>query len=159
MVPASPEGRRMAKQRPWEVSQTGALKLAGLFGLPLACAASSPVPWTEKCTGTSASGIRGRLFWQAAHLVEVLRATVHVYLTFQRSSAATDLTYIVQASGDLVDWSTVLATSVGGAATAGPGFVSEIGPAPTFLVEVRDIQPVNATAGSRRFLRLKVTSP
>ena len=83
----------------------------------------------------------------------------YAYITFHRSSLATDLTYIVQASSDLVDWTQVLATSAGGAATTGPGFVSETGPAPTFLVEVRDTQPVNTTTGSRRFLRLKVTSP
>lgn len=35
----------------------------------------------------------------------------------------------------------------------------ETGVAAMYLVEVRDTQPVNATTGPRRFLRLRVTLP
>ena len=81
-----------------------------------------------------------------------------VYLTFQRSSVATDLTYYVEASADLQSW-TIIATSSGGAPTTGAGFVAETGSAPNFTVEVRDTQPVNAMTAPRRFLRLRVTTP
>jgi hypothetical protein len=57
-------------------------------------------------------------------------------MIFTRSSAATDLTYIVQGSSDLAAW-TDLASSFAGGATSGAGFVSP---------------------GGQRFLRLKVIS-
>lgn len=79
-------------------------------------------------------------------------------LTFQRSSVATDLTYFVEASGDLQSWN-VIATSIGGAPTTGPGFVQETGSAPTFQVEVRDTVPVDPPTGGPRFLRLRITTP
>ncbi|MBS0658714.1 MAG: hypothetical protein JSR82_10775 [Verrucomicrobia bacterium] len=82
----------------------------------------------------------------------------YVYITFNRSSVATDLTYVVQSSPDLQTWTTI-ATSSGGATTSGPGFVSETGTAPTFNVEVRDTQPVDPVTGARRFLRLQVSTP
>jgi Metallo-peptidase family M12B Reprolysin-like len=82
----------------------------------------------------------------------------YVYITFPRSSVATDLTYIVEASTDLQTW-TNIASSSGGAVTSGPGFVGETGAAPTFTVEVRDIVPVDPVNGPKRFLRLRVTTP
>ncbi|MBS0661021.1 MAG: hypothetical protein JSR82_22605 [Verrucomicrobia bacterium] len=82
----------------------------------------------------------------------------YVYLTFNRSSVATDLTYRVEASADLQTWTTI-ATSAAGAPTTGAGFVSETGTAPTFTVEVRDTQPVDPVTGARRFLRLQVSTP
>ena len=77
---------------------------------------------------------------------------------FSRSSVATDLTYTVQASADLQTW-TDLASSSGGAATTGPGFVQESGSAPVFNVEVRDVVPVDPVTGPQRFLRLRVSTP
>ncbi len=82
----------------------------------------------------------------------------YFYITFNRSSVATDLTYRVQVSADLQTWSTI-STSTAGAATSGSGFVGETGPAPTFNVEVRDIQRVDPITGAHRFLRLQVTTP
>ena len=82
----------------------------------------------------------------------------YVYITFPRSSVATDLTYVVEASADLQTW-TQIASSSGGAVTSGPGFVGETGSAPTFTVEVRDTQPVDPITGPKRFLRLRVTTP
>jgi hypothetical protein len=82
----------------------------------------------------------------------------YLSMTFHRSSAATDLTYAVQASSDLVTW-TSIAISAGGAPTSGVGFVSETGAAPNLTVEVRDTVPVTGVAGDKRFLRLKVTTP
>ena len=79
-------------------------------------------------------------------------------IAFTRSSVATDLTYIVEVSSDLSHWTTV-ATSSGGAATTGPGFVGETGTAPNYLVEARDTQLVGDPNAPRRFLRLRVTSP
>ena len=79
-------------------------------------------------------------------------------MTFTRSSLATDLTYIVQGSSDLTNW-TDLGTSSGGLATSGAGFITETGSAPTFTVEVRDIVPYDPSAMGKRFIRLKITSP
>jgi subtilisin-like proprotein convertase family protein len=84
--------------------------------------------------------------------------TKYLSMTFHRSSLATDLTYIVQASSDLTSW-TDLGTSPAGAITSGPGFISETGAAPTFNVEVRDILPYDPNAMAKRFIRLKITSP
>jgi hypothetical protein len=84
--------------------------------------------------------------------------TNYLSITFARSSLATDLTYTVQASSDLATW-TDLASSVGGAPTAGAGFVSETGSAPLFTVEVRDTVAIDGTPDLKRFLRLKVTAP
>ena len=84
--------------------------------------------------------------------------TKYLSMTFNRSSLATDITYIVQGSSDLVNW-TALGTSSGGAVTTGPGFVAETGSAPTFSVEVRDTVPFNPNGNVTRFMRLEVTSP
>jgi hypothetical protein len=82
----------------------------------------------------------------------------YLSMTFTRSSVATDLTYTVQGTDNLTTW-TNLATSVAGGAMSGPGFVTEIGPAPLFTVEVRDTVPIDGTPGAKRFLRLQVSSP
>jgi hypothetical protein len=84
--------------------------------------------------------------------------TNYLSLTFTRSSVATDLTYTVQGSSDLNNWSD-LASSTGGAPTIGAGFVSETGAAPLITVEVRDTVPSDGTPGLKRFMRLKVTAP
>jgi hypothetical protein len=84
--------------------------------------------------------------------------TKYLSMTFNRSSLATDLTYIVQASSDLATWKD-LGTSAAGAVTSGPGFVAETGSAPTFNVEVRDTVPYDPNAMAKRFIRLKITSP
>ena len=83
--------------------------------------------------------------------------TRYLSLTFTRSSVATDLTYSVQASSDLIGWSN-LALSSAGNAMSGPGLVSETGAAPAFTVEVRDIIPFTP-GGPNRYLRLQVTTP
>lgn len=84
--------------------------------------------------------------------------TLYLSMTFTRSSAATDLTYVAQGSSDLVNWS-ALGTSTAGGAMSGAGVVSDVGPAPFFAVEVRDTVPFSGAPGSQRFLRLQVTSP
>ncbi len=84
--------------------------------------------------------------------------TEYLSMTFHRSALATDLTYIVQGSGDLATW-TDLAISSGGAITSGAGFVGETGSAPNFNVEVHDIVPFDPNNTATRFLRLKITSP
>ncbi len=76
-------------------------------------------------------------------------------ITLVRSSVATDITYIVQGSSNLINWSD-LGTSAAGATMSGPGVVSENGSAPTYTDEVRDTIPLGVVP---RFLRLKVTSP
>ena len=84
--------------------------------------------------------------------------TKYLSMTFNRSVLATDITYIVQASSDLTNW-TDLGTSAGGAVTSGTGFVAETGAAPMFNVEVRDTVPYDPNAMTKRFIRLKITSP
>jgi hypothetical protein len=81
--------------------------------------------------------------------------TGYLSFIFNRSSVATDLTYVVEATTDFVDW-TALATSAGGAAMSGPGLVAETGAAPTFTEEVRDIVPVGTDP---RFIRLRISTP
>jgi hypothetical protein len=82
----------------------------------------------------------------------------YLSMTFTRSSLATDLTYIVQASSDLTNW-TDLGTSAAGGMTSGAGFVGETGSAPMFGVEVKDTVPYDPNAMVKRFMRLKITSP
>lgn len=84
--------------------------------------------------------------------------TIYLSMLFHRSSLATDLSYIVQGSSDLVTW-TDLGTSTAGGMTSGPGFVTETGSAPNFTVEVRDTVPDDGDPLTKRYLRLKVTSP
>jgi hypothetical protein len=84
--------------------------------------------------------------------------TKYLSMKFNRSSLATDLTYVVQGSSDLINWDD-LGTSSAGAATTGTGFVSETGSAPTFAVEVRDTVPYDPSMMTKRFIRLKITSP
>jgi glucose/arabinose dehydrogenase len=74
--------------------------------------------------------------------------------TFRRDPRAIDLTYRLQASTTLDDW-TDLAVSAGGSAPTGSGFQSEEeipDEAPFRAVVVRDTAP----AGSLRFIRLKL---
>jgi hypothetical protein len=84
--------------------------------------------------------------------------TKYLSMLFNRSSLATDLTYIVQASSDLTTW-TNLGTSSAGGMTSGAGFVTETGSAPSFTVEVRDTVPYDGNPLTKRFMRLKITSP
>ncbi|MFL6514347.1 MAG: reprolysin-like metallopeptidase [Chthoniobacterales bacterium] len=93
-------------------------------------------------------------------VVSIKKYGGHNYLSmiFQRSSSATDLTYTVQGSSDLVTW-TDLASSVGGGQTSGAGFVSETGTAPNLTVEVRDTVSTDNPPNGIRFLRLKISSP
>jgi hypothetical protein len=81
--------------------------------------------------------------------------TDYLSMTFTRVTTATDLTYIVQASPDLSNWTDV-GTSIGGAVTSGPGFVIETGTAPVKTVEVRDTVAYNATTAPNRFMRVKI---
>ena len=84
-----------------------------------------------------------------------LGAGTPLTITFRRDPLATDLTYQLQGSSDLVVWTT-LAQSVGGGAPTGAGFQSESeigGQAPFRNVIVTDTAP----AGPKRFFRLKVT--
>lgn len=81
--------------------------------------------------------------------------TDYASMTFTRVTTATDLTYIVQASPDLSNWIDV-GTSIGGAITAGPGFVIETGTAPVKTVEVRDTVAYNPVTAPQRFMRLKI---
>jgi subtilisin-like proprotein convertase family protein len=84
--------------------------------------------------------------------------TQYLSMTFHRSSLASDLTYTVQASGDLMNWIDI-GSSTAGAMTTGPGFVGETGSAPNFAVEVRDTVPYDVDSLTKRFIRLKISSP
>jgi glucose/arabinose dehydrogenase len=74
-------------------------------------------------------------------------------LTFTRNGDATDLTYTVEASGDLNTW-TPVAGSIAGAVTSGPGFIAETGGGSLKSVQVRDV--VQVTLAATRFVRLTV---
>lgn len=76
--------------------------------------------------------------------------------TFRRDPRATDLTYELQASDDLVEWDTVVSSTGGGTAT-GPAIVSDaaiVGESPMRLVTAQGVLPGLET---RSFLRLKIT--
>ena len=76
--------------------------------------------------------------------------------TFRRDPRATDLTYELQASDDLVQWDTVL-TSTGGGTPTGTAFVSDTaiaGESPMRLVTAQGVIPGLDT---RSFIRLKIT--
>ncbi len=79
----------------------------------------------------------------------------YLEIQFTRNTANTDLTYTVEASADLVTW-TPIASSTAGAATNGTGAhsVVESGGGTIKTVTVEDSQPVSA--GSARFLRVKL---
>ena len=76
--------------------------------------------------------------------------------TFRRDPRATDLTYELQASDDLVQWDTVVSSTGGGTAT-GLALVSDaaiVGESPMRLVTAQGVLPGLET---RSFLRLKIT--
>ena len=86
-------------------------------------------------------------------VVDPLGADSFVY-TFRRDPNATDLTYLVEISDDLLNWVTI-AISAGGATPSGSGFVSDDpipGEAPFRLVTVQD--PEAVSANTSRFIRL-----
>jgi hypothetical protein len=76
-------------------------------------------------------------------------------VTFRRDPRATDLTYQLQTSGDLTNWTTIV-QSASGAVPTGTGFVSEAdapGEAP-----VKNVTANESFVGStNRFVRLRVT--
>ena len=88
-------------------------------------------------------------------LAAVTNATGSIFtVTFRRDPRATDLTYRLQTSPDLVTWTTVV-ESIAGAAPSGAAFVSDnvIGPdAPMRLVTAGEV----LVPGSKRFARLVV---
>jgi len=76
--------------------------------------------------------------------------------TFLRDPRAVDLTYELQSSGDLINWTTIV-QSTAGAVSSGAAFVSEAdapGAAPVQLVTAQETLP-NAT--KTHFFRLRVT--
>ncbi|OAI42568.1 hypothetical protein AYO41_04000 [Verrucomicrobia bacterium SCGC AG-212-E04] len=86
----------------------------------------------------------------------------YLSIRFSRSSVATDITYIVEASGDLTGaWTELARSSAGGAMTASGGVVvSDSGGPPTYTTEVRDVVALPAApTNEQRFIRLRVTSP
>jgi hypothetical protein len=94
----------------------------------------------------------------SAPIVSLSSPGGHLRLAFTRDTHRPDVDYFVETSDDLAHW-TVIANSLGGAATTNLGgafFVSESGSALKSVV-VEDSQSTSATA--RRFLRLKVARP
>jgi glucose/arabinose dehydrogenase len=84
-------------------------------------------------------------------------ATTTFTITFRRDPRATDLTYRLQTSSDLTNWTTVV-QSIGGGAPTGSAFVSDIeisGEAPVRIVTARE----TVGAEAKRFARLQVARP
>jgi len=79
------------------------------------------------------------------------------YLTVQflRQMGSSNLTYTVQGSADLVNWST-LCTAEGANLPTGPGFVSQTGTSYQRQVVARD-SVASETATGPRFIRLRLT--
>ncbi|HEX4085617.1 MAG TPA: hypothetical protein VHY22_11945, partial [Chthoniobacteraceae bacterium] len=78
----------------------------------------------------------------------------YLTLNFTRNAAATDLTYIVEGSSDMVNWTPVCTYS--GGAWSPPGNVLESGSAP--LINVQAYDSIPETSGSARFLRLQISN-
>jgi hypothetical protein len=90
-------------------------------------------------------------------ILPVLSApTDRLQITFTRL-APTDVTYLVQSSTDLIAWTTIATFSANGATWTGAATVNETGSGATRNVIVPDTTVLNA--GSKRFLRLKITTP
>lgn len=68
-----------------------------------------------------------------------------------------DVSYVMEASPDLVNWTPIATFAANGNAWTGPATVNETGTGSTRSVTVQDTQIVGS--GSKRFLRLKVTKP
>lgn len=88
--------------------------------------------------------------------------TNYYSIRLQRSSVATDLTYIVEASDNLTGaWIELARSTAGIPMTASGGVVvSDTGGPPNYVTEVRDVVPVPPPlAQADRFIRLRVTSP
>jgi hypothetical protein len=76
-------------------------------------------------------------------------------ITFRRDPRATDVTYRLQTSADLTNWTTIV-QSVGGSAPTGSGFLSEAvvaGESPVRIVTARETV---AGPEAKRFARLQV---
>jgi hypothetical protein len=79
---------------------------------------------------------------------------VTLTVTFRRDPRAIDLTYYLQTSSDLVNWTTIV-QSVAGSTPTGSGFVSETdapGESPVRVVSAAEI----LTSPTRRFARLMI---
>lgn len=83
----------------------------------------------------------------------------HLRIAFKCDASRSDLTYTVQSSTSLAaaSW-TDIATGVGGATVVPIGSLSTVSDTGTGLRTVTVTDPTAASAGSRRFLRVKVTS-
>jgi glucose/arabinose dehydrogenase len=77
-------------------------------------------------------------------------------ITFRRDPRATDLTYMLQTSDDLVNWTTIV-QSIGGADPTGSGYVSEMDSPSDSPIRIVTGAETVATGTTKRFARLKVT--
>jgi len=75
--------------------------------------------------------------------------TKYLTLNFKRNTAATDITYTVQGSSDLINWSTI--SSYGGGVWTPSANVTDA----AGVVSVQDTMPMNSSP--KRLMRLQVT--
>ena len=79
----------------------------------------------------------------------------YLEIEFTRNTGRTDLTYNVEASTNLLNWTTIASSTAGGATVAsGAHAVAETGAGAIKMVKVEDSQAV--ASGSPRFLRVKM---
>ncbi|OAI42111.1 hypothetical protein AYO41_01130 [Verrucomicrobia bacterium SCGC AG-212-E04] len=83
-------------------------------------------------------------------------ANTTLTLTFRRDPRAVDLTYMLQTSSDLINWTTI-AQSSGGAVPSGTGFVSESDVAGESPIKLVVAQETITAAQGQRFARLQVS--
>ena len=81
----------------------------------------------------------------------------YLTVTFPRQLGAGNLTYTVEATGDLSQTWITICTATGTSAATGSGLVSELSHGDIHTLTVRDTIPV--TSSPRRFLRIRVTMP
>ena len=93
----------------------------------------------------------------ATNPVSLLSGGSNLGIKFTRLNPAT-ITYVVQASNDLNNWTPIATLSAGNSQWSGPGTVSETAlDGSTSSVTVTDVTTVSSL--TRRFLRLQVTDP
>jgi predicted esterase len=92
----------------------------------------------------------------SANLPQVTNVSDHLRIQFDRIEPA-DVTYVVEASDDLTNWTAIATRPAGESSWTGPATVEESGAGNTRTVKVTDTVPF--TSETHRFLRVKVERP
>jgi hypothetical protein len=147
----------IVRERYWLTFQPGEIRTcASCHGINTASQANSPVP-----TNTPAALVTLLSYWKtnavARPLMTTNGATKNFQISFTRRPAETGVTYRVEASTNLTNWTQI--ASYAGTNIVLTGQASEVSRtgSPSEVVTVRDA--TNVSAAAQRFLRVRVTRP